>query len=193
MPCGFVHAFPVYCLAGLPPRDHASRRVARRSRRPCRASKPMPGICGGRDTLGNDCVVTIAAEGLETERVDLGAAEPEGGYDMQAEEMAAMRPERRAWPAAFFQHLDNLQVAGESVTMDGIESRMSRSCRNPPCRSSRLASAAENSASPAAIGAAYRFAAAARVSKSSGSQISSNHQSPRGASASTASTLLVGE
>jgi hypothetical protein len=39
----------------------------------------------GRDTLGNDCVVAIAAEGLETEGVDLGAAEPEGGYDMQAE------------------------------------------------------------------------------------------------------------
>ena len=55
----------------------------------------------GGDTLGNDCIVAIAAEGLETKRVDFGAAEPESGYDMQAEEMAAMRPERRARPAGF--------------------------------------------------------------------------------------------
>jgi len=74
-----------------------------------------------RDTLGNDCIVAVAAEGLETERVDLGAAESESGYDMPAEEMAAMRPERRARPAALFQQLDNLQVAGQAIAMDGIE------------------------------------------------------------------------
>jgi hypothetical protein len=72
-------------------------------------------------------VIAVPAEGLEAERVDLGAAEAECGRDMQAEEMAAMRPERRPW---------------------------------------------------AAIGPVYRDATAARLSKSSGSQMSSNHQSP---------------
>jgi hypothetical protein len=36
----------------------------------------------GRDALGNDRIVAIAPEGLETERVDFGAAEPESRYDM---------------------------------------------------------------------------------------------------------------
>jgi hypothetical protein len=74
-----------------------------------------------RDTFRNDRIVAIAAEGLETERVDFGAAEPESGYDMQAKEMAAMRPERSARPAALFQHLDDLQVARQAVAMDRIE------------------------------------------------------------------------
>src|SRR6516165_7624407 len=75
----------------------------------------------GRDALRNDLIVPIAAEGLETERVDLGTAEPKRGDDVEAKEMAAMRPERRARPAALFEHLDNLQVARQAVTMDGIE------------------------------------------------------------------------
>ena len=44
----------------------------------------------GRDALR---IVPIAAEGLETERVDLGTAEPKRCYNMQAEEMAAVWPE----------------------------------------------------------------------------------------------------
>jgi hypothetical protein len=56
----------------------------------------------GRDTFGNDCIVAIAAEGLETEWVDLGTAKLQCSYDVQAEEMAAMRPERRTRPAALF-------------------------------------------------------------------------------------------
>ena len=75
----------------------------------------------GRDALRNDLIVPIAAEGLETERVDLGTAEPKRGDDVEAKEMAAMRPEPRARPAALFEHLDNLQVARQAVTMDGIE------------------------------------------------------------------------
>jgi hypothetical protein len=75
----------------------------------------------GRDALRNDRIVPIAAEGLETERVDLGTAEPKRGDDVEAKEMAAMWPERRARPAALFEHLDNLQVARQAVTMDGIE------------------------------------------------------------------------
>jgi len=57
----------------------------------------------GRDALR---IVPIAAEGLETERVDLGTAEPKRGDDVEAKEMAAMRPERRARPAALFERLD---------------------------------------------------------------------------------------
>ena len=60
----------------------------------------------GRDALRNDLIVPIAAEGLETERVDLGSAEPKRGDDVEAKEMAAMRPERRARPAALFERLD---------------------------------------------------------------------------------------
>jgi len=75
----------------------------------------------GRDALRNDRIIPIAAEGLETKRVDLGTAEPKRGDDVEAKEMAAMRPERRARPAALFEHLDNLQVARQAVTMDGIE------------------------------------------------------------------------
>jgi hypothetical protein len=53
----------------------------------------------GRETLSNDCIIAITTEGLEAERVNFGAAESESGYDMQAKEMAAMRPESRALPA----------------------------------------------------------------------------------------------
>jgi hypothetical protein len=45
----------------------------------------------GRDTFGDDGVVGVAGEGLETKRVDLGAPEPKRGHDVQAEEMAAVR------------------------------------------------------------------------------------------------------
>jgi hypothetical protein len=63
----------------------------------------MPGICDGVATpLRNDHIVPIAAEGLETERVDPGTAEPKRD-DVEAKEMAAMRPERRARPAALFE------------------------------------------------------------------------------------------
>jgi hypothetical protein len=53
----------------------------------------------GPETLSNDCIIAITTEGLEAERVNFGAAESESGYDMQAKEMAAMRPESRALPA----------------------------------------------------------------------------------------------
>src|SRR6516165_703684 len=66
----------------------------------------------GRDALR---IVPIAAEGLETERVDLGTAEPKRGDDVEAKEMTPMRPERRARPAALFEHLDNLHVLQPEV------------------------------------------------------------------------------
>ena len=44
----------------------------------------------GRDTLGNDRIVAVAAEGLETKRVDLGTPEAKSGHHV--EEMTTMRP-----------------------------------------------------------------------------------------------------
>src|SRR6516225_2119496 len=69
----------------------------------------------GRDALRNDRIIPIAAEGLETKRVDLGTAEPKRGDDVEAKEMTPMRPERRARPAALFEHLDNLHVLQPEV------------------------------------------------------------------------------
>src|SRR5215472_2005224 len=44
----------------------------------------------GRDTLGNDRIVAVAAERLETKRVDFGAPEAKSGDHVQAEEMTTM-------------------------------------------------------------------------------------------------------
>src|SRR5262249_46973621 len=74
-----------------------------------------------RDTLGNDRIVAVASEGLETERVDFGAPEVKSGRHVQAKEMATMRPERSARPTPRLQHFEELQVTGQPVAMNGIE------------------------------------------------------------------------
>jgi len=40
---------------------------------------------------------------------------------MEAEEVAAMRPEGRTLPSARLHRLNDLEIAGQAVAMDGIE------------------------------------------------------------------------
>jgi hypothetical protein len=58
--------------------------------------------CGANRSVDERHFVAITAERLETEGIDLGAAETQCSRYVQAEEVAAMRPKRRTRPAAPF-------------------------------------------------------------------------------------------
>ena len=85
-------------------------------------------------------------------RVDLGAAEAESRDEVEGEQVAAVRPEGAPGPARGRERVDDPQVAGQTVAVHGVEQE--NVARAPQARVpvSSAASAAENSASPAAIG-----------------------------------------
>jgi hypothetical protein len=62
-----------------------------------------------------------AVERVEGQRVDLGATEAESGDQVEAEQVAAVRPERVPGPAGSGERVDDPQVAGQAVTVHGIE------------------------------------------------------------------------
>src|SRR5262249_28089496 len=75
----------------------------------------------GRDTLGNDRIVAVAAERLGKKRGDFGAPEAKSGDPVQAEKMTTKRPESPARPAPLLPHLETLQGAAQPVAKNGIE------------------------------------------------------------------------
>ena len=136
-------------------------------------------------------IIAVAGERLEAERVYLGAAEGEGGHHMQTEEMPAVRPERPPRPAAGLERRHDVQVSGKPIAVDRIEQQdvtiapqAGMSVEEPGLRRREQRLSRRDRTGVAGM-------TAPRVSKSRGSQISSNHQSPNGASAAAASRPLV--
>ena len=93
-----------------------------------------------------------AAEGLEGERIQLGAAQPQSRRHMQAEQVPAMRPERPRGPAARQEFLDDSNIGRQAVAMRGIEDQYIaiRTQAAMPRQQARLLR--REQASPAAIG-----------------------------------------
>ena len=90
-PAALIVACPAVTLAGIRDVGRTSRPSRRSHVKKSGEEIPQTLPCfktdardlrRGRDTLGNNRIVAVAPEGLKTERVDFGAAEPESRYDM---------------------------------------------------------------------------------------------------------------
>src|SRR4029079_16210397 len=65
--------------------------------------------------------VRQSAERLESEWIELRATQPERGDEVEAEEVAAMRPEGRPLPAGCLELGQDREEAEDAVAVDGIE------------------------------------------------------------------------